>query len=470
MANPFDLKLDRRAKQSLSDQIRRGIGSAIESGVLVPGARLPSWQDLAAQLGVSRGTVRIAYDKLLAAQFVEVSRATGTRVAGRPRAGVNTEVPPHPGSFMEFYQDLLQGPAVFQNGVPGASSFPATLMARIRAQAVRLETGGPPIYPDIRGEIDLRREIAAYLAIARGIDCSPAQIFITAGFSGALGLALRALGLDGEKAWSEEPGYPFARRGLELARLSTVSVPVDERGIDVDYGIAHHPDAKLVMVTPGQQAPLGATLSLDRRLRLLDWATEQGAWIIEDDYLSDLQLVGRAAPALASLDRSGRVIHIGSFSKTISPTLRLGFMVVPAALVHLVFEVAACLNPPPGPAVQFAIAEFMREGHYMRHLRRTKRVYSAQRDALLENLHRHIPPDRLSVAGLGVVLQLPDTSSDLSVAREALAFGMAPAPLSSWYAGSEGRRSGLVLGIATAPQRQLGGLCDRLCGLVARFG
>src|SRR5439155_5669375 len=138
-----------------------------------------------------------------------------------------------------------------------------------------------------------------------------------------LGLALRVLGLEGRKVWMEDPGFPFTRRGLELARLSFAPIPVDGEGVDVEYGLRHAPDAKLVVVTPGQQAPLGSTLSLERRLRLLEWAAAHKVWVIEDDYLSDLQLSGRAAPALASVDHGGRVIHIGSFSKTISPTLRL---------------------------------------------------------------------------------------------------------------------------------------------------
>ncbi len=468
MADPFDLKLDRGAKASLTDQIRSGIGAAIESGVLASGARLPSWQDLAAQLGVSRGTVRIAYDKLAAAQLVEVSRATGTRVAERPSARTSSDASPDPGSFIEFYQDLVQGPAVFQNGVPGAGGFPAKLLARIRAQAVRIETSASPIYPDIRGDPGLRREIAGYVAVARGIKCTPAQIFITSGFSGGLGLVLRALDLDGAKAWVEDPGYPLARRGLELARIQPAPVPVDDCGICVEQGIQSFPDAKLVMVTPGQQAPLGKTLSLERRLRLLEWAASERVWVIEDDYLSELQLVGRAAPALASLDRGGRVIHIGSFSKTISPTLRLGFMVVPEALVPRAFEVAACLAPPPGPAVQLAIAEFIREGHYLRHLRRTKRLYALQRDALLGHLCPHISAERLSVAGLGVILALPGRDTDLSIVREALQFGMSPAPLSSWYVLEETRRAGLVLGIATTPEKQLGAHCSRLSELVSR--
>ncbi len=332
MAKPLNLKLDRSARTPLAEQIRKGIAAAIESGVLAPGARLPSWLDLAAQLGVARGTVRTAYEKLSAAQLIAASRASGTHVAARPSMRVRQEEAPDPGSFMEMYQELTAGPLAFQMGVPAQEAIPAKLFARIRSSAVRAELSAPPLYPDPRGEPELRREIAAYLAIARGIECSPSQIIITGGFSSGLGLALRVLGLEGRKAWVENPGFPFTRRGLELARLSLAPIPVDADGMDVDYGLNHAPDAALAVVTPGQQAPLGFTLSLARRLRLLDWAASAGAWVIEDDYLSELQLKGRATPALASLDRAGRVIHIGSFSKTLTPALRLGFLVTtPAA-------------------------------------------------------------------------------------------------------------------------------------------
>lgn len=469
MAKPFQLKLDRSAKTPLAEQIRKGIGVAIESGVLAPGARLPSWQDLAAQLGVARGTVRTAYEKLSAAQLIVASRATGTHVAKRPRAVTRSEQPPDPGSFMEMYQEMTQGPAIFQMGVPGAEIFPATLFARIRAHAVRTEAGAAPIYPDPRGELELRREIAGYLAIARGIDCSPSQVIITGGYSSGLGLTLRVLGLEGQKAWIEDPGFPFTRRGLELARLSLAPIPVDASGIDVDHGLSHAGDAKLVVVTPGQQAPLGATLSLERRLRLLDWAAQESAWVIEDDYLSELQLKGRAAPALASLDRGGRVIHIGSFSKTISPTLRLGFLVAPISLASRFAEVAACLAAPPGPSLQLATAEFMREGHYLRHLRRAKRAYSAQRDALLECLQVHVDAASITTAGLAALVRLPDGAPDTSIARETAAFGMSPAPLSVWYARPASGRSGLLLGIATVPSKHLARSCDRLCGIIDRF-
>ncbi|WP_157016900.1 MocR-like pyridoxine biosynthesis transcription factor PdxR [Mesorhizobium xinjiangense] len=467
MNQPLKLELDRSAKTPLAEQIRKGISTAIEAGVLVPGARLPSWLDLASQLGVSRGTVKSAYEKLSAAQLIVASRAAGTHVADRPTNIAPTEPPPDPGSFLERYLEMTAGPAIFQMGVPAHERFPATLIARIRSHAIRAESAAPPIYPDPRGELELRREIAAYLAVARGLECSPSQVMITAGYSSGLGLALRTLGLEGRKVWMEDPGFPFSRRGLELARMSLVPIPVDAAGIDVDYGIRKAPDAALVVVTPGQQAPLGFTLSLTRRLRLLDWATRNESWVIEDDYLSELQLNGRAAPALASLDRSGRVIHIGSFSKTISPALRLGFLVAPPAVATRFAEVAACLAPPPGPSVQLAIAEFMREGHYLRHLRRTKRVYAGKRDALLRNLHPE--GEKVSVAGLTALLRLPARTRDIVIARETLAFGMGPSPLSAWYASPEIAPSGLLLGIATTPERQLEQSCERLMGIIKRF-
>jgi GntR family transcriptional regulator/MocR family aminotransferase len=209
MNQPLKLELDRSAKTPLAEQIRRGISTAIETGVLAPGARLPSWLDLAAQLGVARGTVKTAYEKLSAAQLIVASRAAGTHVADRPISMARAEQPPDPGSFLETYLEMTAGPAIFQMGVPAQGTFPATLLARIRSQAVRAESIAPAIYPDPRGELELRREIAAYLAVARGIACLPSQILITAGYNSGLGLALHVLGLAGRKVWMEEPGSPL---------------------------------------------------------------------------------------------------------------------------------------------------------------------------------------------------------------------------------------------------------------------
>lgn len=466
----LDLKLDRASKTSLSEQIRLGITGAIENGVLVPGARLPSWVDLAAQLGVARGTVKTAYERLTDAQLVVSSRAGGTRVTDHTtvaRPAVERTFSIETDRRTDLYQHYLPGPAVFQMGVPASDCFPATLFARLRARTARDEVEAPAIYPDPRGEHELRREIAAHLALSRGIECQPSQIFISGGFTGALGVALRVLQAEGRRAWVENPGFLPSRRALEVSQLATVPVPVDEEGIDVRHGELHAPDAAIALVTPGQQAPLGPTLSLARRVQLLEWAKRADAWIIEDDYLGELQLRRRAAPALASLDRAGRVIHIGSFSKTISPTLRLGFVVVPAALVPQFDEVVACLATAPGPAVQMATAEFMRDGHYMRHLRRMKRIYAGRSNALLAALEAkglEVYP-----SGLAVVVRLADGVDDRAIAREAYAYGLAPAPLSRWYCTESTQRSGLLLGVATTIERQLPNACDRLHHLIRKF-
>lgn len=466
----LDLKIDRTSRTSLAEQIRLGITGAIERGVLIPGARLPSWVDLAVQLGVARGTVKTAYERLTDAQLVVSSRAGGTRVADHPAAGpsitgnarsIETDLQ------SAIYQHFTPGPAVFQMGVPASDCFPGTLLARLRSRAARDEVERPAAYPDPRGEHELRREIAAHLALSRGIKCQPSQIFVSAGFTGALGVVLRVIQAEGRKAWVENPGFLLSRRALEISQLVTVPVPVDEEGIDVRYGEAHAPDAAVALVTAGQQAPLGPTLSLARRVQLLEWANRADAWIIEDDYLGELQLRSRAAPALASLDRAGRVIHIGSFSKTISPTLRLGFAVVPAALVSRFEEAVACLGSAPGPAVQTATAEFMRDGHYMRHLRRMKRIYAGRSNGLQAALEaRGI---EAYPAGLAMVVRLPDGADDQAVAREADAYGLAPAPLSIWYCSGSTPRSGLLLGVATAIERQVPNACDRLHHLIRKF-
>ncbi|MEY2115464.1 MULTISPECIES: aminotransferase-like domain-containing protein [Rhodanobacter] len=359
---------------------------------------------------------------------------------------------------------MLTGPAIFQMGIPGRDGFPTSLLARLRAQAARAKVAARAVYPDPRGEIELRREIAAHLALARGVECRPSQIFITADFAGALGTTLRVLGAEGREAWMGNPGFFQSRKALELAGLVPVPIPVDEDGVDVSCGMEKAPAAALALVTPGQQAPLGTTLSLKRRIELLAWAARTGAWIIEDDYLGELQLNRRAAPALASLDRSGRVIHIGSFSKTISPALRLGFIVSPVALVTRFAEATLCFGSAPGPAVQQATAHFMREGHYMRHLRRMKRIYCARSEVLQAEWIRK--GYRVHIGGRAAVVRLPDGVSDVGVARNAVAKGLAPSPLLPWFSPGTAAESGLLLGVATATERQLPAACRRLHQLI----
>ncbi|WP_226912808.1 aminotransferase-like domain-containing protein, partial [Halomonas sp. 3D7M] len=327
--NKLRFSLDRQGKQSLSEQIRFSIADAIRQGHLYEGARLPSWRDLGAQLGVSRGTIKTAYDRLCDDQLVVSKGAAGTFVSSvlpavPEMAAVASRLP-----LPDLYQDLDSVPKLFQVGVPAQDAFPFKQWSRIMLRCTRKAVAESLRYPDPRGESQLRKEIAAYLAVSRGLLCSAEQIIITNGYAGALGLALHLLRLDSQRVWVENPGYPLTRHALSLAGYTSVPVPVDDQGMCVEQGIALAADARLAIVTPGQQAPLGMQLSLNRRQALLIWARENAGWIIEDDYLSELQLSGQATPALASLDRDGRVIHIGTFSKTISPRLRLGFMVVP---------------------------------------------------------------------------------------------------------------------------------------------
>jgi GntR family transcriptional regulator/MocR family aminotransferase len=457
----FPLDIDRTAKTSLVEQLRHGISAAIHSGVLPPGARLPSWQALAAQLGVSRGTVREAYDRLVDAQMIVSSGSAGTHVAARPTKRRTEEMPVHDESDLLAMRRSPDGaPTIFQIGVPAPDAFPVKLIARLRARAVREEAADAPLYPDARGDLELRREIAAHVAISRGIDCSLEQIFITSGFGGALGLIMHVLRACGQTAWVEDPGFPYARQAMRIAGVTIVAVPVDREGIDVESGMRLGPEATLAMVTPGQQAPLGPTLSLARRLQLIEWASQSGAWIIEDDYLGELQLSGRAAPALASLDPEGRVIHVSSFSKTISPALRLGFIVAPPALVPSFAEAATCLMPAPGPAVQRATAAFMGEGHYLRHLRRMKRLYASRRDLLIASLKARGFSGR--PAGLTILVELPESADDAAIVRTAAAFGIAPAPLSVWFESLDHARPGLLLGVSTAYSERVDAACDQL--------
>ena len=460
------IQLDRARRTPLAAQIYSAIRDGIENGRLASGARLPSWQDLAVQLGVSRGTVRVAYERLVAEQFVIGLGPAGTHVAERPSRSAIPDWSPESPFLPDLFHEFGSAPLAFQMGVPAQDAFPFKLWSRIVTRETRRAAAAPVTYPDPRGDPELRKQVAAYLGLARGLQCHPSQVFITSGFSGALGLAIQGLQLGSMGAWIEDPGFPLTRTALDLAGMAVTAVPVDAEGLDVAAGVRIAAEAKLAVVTPGQQAPLGMTMSEQRRLALLDWARRHDSWIIEDDYLSELQLKGRVAPALASLDHGRRVLHIGSFSKTISPALRLGFVVVQPELGRRFADLAASLAPAPAAGMQRAVAEFLRDGHYLRHLRRMKRLYSARREALLRCLEE-MAPGSIKVqatAGLAVVIWLPKSASDVDIASRALEFGLAPRPMSAWYMQHPGQQ-GLLLCVTNLNERRLPADCRRLLEL-----
>lgn len=461
----MELDVTRSSPRSLSEQIRLGIGAAIREGRLAPGARLPSWRDLAVQLGVARGTVRVAYERLVDEQLIVALGPAGTFVEDRLPA-LPAVVPAPPSVRMLAPRIPIEfdtPPRPFQVAVPAHDAFPVAQWSRIAARATRAVAERGVFNADPRGEPALRREIAAHLSIARGLRCTAEQIFITSGYAGGLGMALRALQLRTSTVWTEDPGYPFTREGLRIAGLSPVPVRVDEEGMVVQEALATEPTASLAVVTAAQQSPLGVSLSLTRRRELLSWAESADGWIIDDDYLSELQLTGRAAPALASLDQRGRVLHVGTFSKTINPALRLGFIVVPTALVDR-FDTMTSLSPASGANTQIAVAEFMRDGHFLRHLRRMKRLYLRRREAVESSLGQRFPLTRL--AGPMMLLQLPAGVDDVEVASRAWAAGFGVAPYSPWFHDERNCQRGLVFGVANTPAEAVAKLAGDLAQVI----
>lgn len=461
----LSIQVDRAAVAAIGEQIHASLRQAILDGRLAPGQRLPSGRDLAAQLGVARGTIRVAYDRLIAENLVFGAGSAGTRVIARPPTIEAVDDLPIDGPLAAFNRPFSSAPRPFQMGVPAHDAFPAKLWARMRARALRDDAITDTAYADPRGEPVLRAQIASHLAISRQMQCHPDQIIVTGGYRQGLLLALTALRAQGRKAWIEEPGYPLGRRGLELIGATLEPVAVDAEGLRVDDGIARAPDALLALVTPGQHAPLGVTLSRARRRALLDWASSSGAWIIEDDYLGELQLDGRAAPALASGAGAERVIHIGSFSKTLSPALGLGFVVAPRSLAERLVEVAAVLAPAPNRITQLAVMEFLSNGHFLRHLRQMKALYAERRNLALTHVNRLLPGTL--AAGLGVIAPLPQIADDITVVRIARAHGLAPSALSAWHLSRGYAQRGLLLSVTNLHPDNIETACVTLARIVA---
>ena len=459
------IQVDRAAVAPIGDQIHASLRQAIIDGRLAPGQRLPSGRDLAAQLGVARGTVRVAYDRLIAENLVFGAGPAGTRVCARLPAGRGNGEARLDGPLAAFTRPYSSTPLPFQMGVPAHDAFPAKLWARMRGRAVRADALTCTAYADPRGEPALRAQIASHLAVSRQMQCHPDQVLVTSGYRQGLMLALTALRAHGRQAWIEEPGYPLGRRGLELIGATLEPVPVDAEGLRVMDGIARAPDALLALVTPGQHAPLGVTLSRARRHTLLDWAASRDAWIVEDDYLGELQLDGRAAPALAAGEGAERVIHIGSFSKTLSPALGLGFVVAPRSLTERLVEVSAILAPAPNRTTQLAVTEFLADGHFLRHLRQMKAVYAERRNRALAHVSEFFPGSL--TAGLGVVAPLGQTADDSAIAGIAREHGLAPSALSGWYLRRAHAQRGLLLSVTNLRPDNIDAACAKLAGIVA---
>lgn len=463
--------LDPASGEPLQRQIYRRIREAIAGGRLAPGERLPSSRGLAAQIGVARGTIDAAYGLLAGEGYIQARGPAGTIVspaldpprlkAMRPvstRGGARSH-PPSP--------DLGPGagtPPPFRVGLPAFDAFPRTTWARLVARRARALDRAAMAYPDPAGLAILRQALTSYLAVARGIACNPAQIFITAGYQSALGLIGAARLRAGDEVWFEDPGYYEARRALAAAGARLVAVPVDDEGMRIEEGIRKAPAARFAVVTPSHQLPLGMALGLPRRLRLLAWAEARGAFVIEDDYDSEFHYAGPPLPALKSLDRGERVIYAGTFSKVLFPGVRLGYLVVPEAEIAAFAAAAGLRWGGPSPLMQAVVADFILEGHFGRHVKRMRGLYALRRQALATALEEAFA-GRLKLAlaagGMHLLAYFPECVEDRTLASRARGQGLAPTELSALCL-ERTMKPALLLGFTNIPEGEAMALALRL--------
>jgi len=445
------LELDRDRAEPIYLQLYRRYREAIAAGRLQPGDRVPSVRSLASELNVARGTVELAYQMLTSEGYLLARGPAGTVVSqglenlggARPKTARKQAALP-----LSLAPGMSSTPHPLQMGLPALDAFPHKSWARLAGRAARTLDTAVLGYPDPAGYEPLRREIATYLGISRGIACAPEQVFVTSGYRGALHLICHALLRPGDTGWFEEPGYPIARRYLEHMGMRLKPVPVDDEGLNVSTGIRRANDARFAVLTPTHQSPLGVALSLPRRLELLQWASRRQAWIVEDDYDSEFRYHGRPLPALKSLDRDGRVLYTGTFSKVLFPGLRLAYLVVPEQKVERFQSIAQQLAGACPILQQRTVAEFIAQGHFARHLRRMRTLYAARRECLVDTLTQlfgsrlHVQPQ---AGGIHVAAYLSAGQDDKPLAVAARARGLAIEPLSGWHM-TKTSRSGLLMG------------------------
>ncbi|TFF43239.1 PLP-dependent aminotransferase family protein [Pseudomonas sp. RIT623] len=494
-ALPFDpagIVLDRR--RGLSQQLYQALRARVLDGRLGSGTRLPATRDLAAILGLSRNSVVRAYDQLYAEGFIESRVGDGTYVSQLEKLstqlstglslGLSTEL----STFSPFDTEDLSSlaassvplqrlqkhhlpppkngaPRAFRVGVPAYDLFPFEVWAKLHAGFWRNPDPSALGYGDPAGELALRELIATYLRRSRGLSCTAEQILITHGAQEAISLCAQLLLQPGDAVAVENPGYRAAGHAFALAGAQLRGMPVDDEGMDCT-GLA---DCRLAYVTPAHQYPTGVTMSLARRLALLAWAEREQGWIIEDDYDGEYRYSGAPLAPLATLDRQGRVLYVGTFGKIAFPALRLGYLVLPVHLVQAFSRGRALAVRHSEVGTQWVMAQFMAQGHFQRHIRRMRRAALARRDVLMAGWPLDVPglgamPE--VAAGLHVKVDVDNFAREQALVAQAQAVGVEVNPLSSfWLEDSQvpvDNRAGLVLGFAAVPQAQVADALMRL--------
>ena len=469
---------------ALQRQLHQRFRTAILDGRMAPGSRLPGSRALAEAFAISRNTVTAAYELLAAEGYVLPDRQ-GTRVARlkpspvlmtRASTARSTDTGPSAAQPMARRLARIQPTAApsettlaLRPGVPALSHFPLAAWRRAVDQALR--HSGPQAlgYGDPLGEPALRGAIAHHLAVSRGARCEPSQVVVTEGAQEALLLCVRLLTNPGERAWLEDPGYRGAKAAMFAGDLRIVPMPVDAEGLVASPRDWQTRTPRLVYTTPSHQYPLGAVMSVARRLALIDNARRFGAWIVEDDYDSEFRHAGEPIGSMQGLAEGAPVLYVGTFSKTMFPSLRLGFLVLPESLLARLEGPLSELLRGGHRHEQLAMAAFMESGQFARHLGRMRRLYRGRQEALRDALGRHLRvPHGIEGghSGLHLTLRLPAGCADTRVAEAARAHGMAPAPLSGFAMRAGSRHNGLVLGYGNTSAELFEPLVQRLDRLV----
>jgi GntR family transcriptional regulator/MocR family aminotransferase len=475
------IPLDRDAATPLFRQLYLQMKEAILAGAVQPSARLPATRELGRLLQVSRQTVLAAYEQLTAEGYLEGTVGKGTFVSAslpaaarrRPAAQALSPAPLPPlvrplsarGEAMAAAMARVrhhEGPLrSFRASMPGLDLFPFETWRKLEARHWRRHDV-PLGYGGAAGHAPLRELLCAYLKASRGVQCEPGQIIVTNGSQQALYLLAQLLLAPGEGVWLESPGYQGALAPFAVAGARICPVPVEREGMDVAWAAARYPDARLVFATPSRQLPLGATMSLARRLELLRWAGARRAWIIEDDYDSEYRYTGPPLASLQSLDRGNCVIYVGTLSKVLFPGLRLGYIVAPPALVEPLVRAKAVVDRHSPAMPQAVLADFIQDGHFARHIRRTRDAYGERRIAMLEAIEgrmRGLLACGLSDAGLDLCVGVTNGLSERDAVARAGAAGVEVRPLSYYVNPDAGPDCavppGMLLGFSAFTPQQI---------------
>ncbi len=470
------VNLDREGTEALHKQLYYQLSQAILSRRLVAGTRLPSTRAMAADLAISRNTVITAFEQLLADGYIEgrigdgtyVSRSLSedlltshthakTTMGEKPlRAQLSKRGETIVAALPDIWKDRRERPRIFRVGLPAYDEFPFDIWRQLTAKRLRSLPNSVLMYDEPAGYGPLREAVATYVGASRGVRCEPEQVIIISGSQSALDLAAQFLLDPGDAVWIEEPGYIGARTVLRAAGARLVPVPVDKDGIDVEAGIRREVNAKLAYVTPSNQFPLGTTMSLSRRLELLEWAATKNAWILEDDYDSEYRYEGRPLTALQGMDNYDRVIYIGTFSKVLTPAFRLGYAIVPPSLVDAFTFAQLIGSRRSATLMQATMCDFISDGHFARHIQRTRALYMQRRAALVQAIASTLS-GVLEVtsgnAGLHVLARLPEGMDDKEISRQAAKLGIEAFALSH-IALEPLSRGGLLLGYGAVTTKE----------------